>query len=844
MSRAIPPHWAQPSKIAHKIAQATHENALIPKSSPRLGRKGFLYLQKTAQTVKPEERLRITARRMLKSERDERMDVTHVLTPVKQYMGGFTRGAYSPVEEAYQSHTVFMLESRYNIRYGLGRVDAPAYDFPAILKKYNSLYPPDRSVLGIMDNARWPGGSQAASRKPVKWWTDDAELKSTMAEIGTEPPASEDFEEDDDDLETKQTSKNKNNKKPHRVTALNPTRPSPSIPPSTDLSSPTAPASIRTFHSSSILLINHSYNDDNIIPDFYIRHKRGNSNQDKGDEKTDERQKLPDTPSLMDHLSEAILSDELVASTHRLASKIPTELTDANGVLVHPSGFVIPTPSDHAASDRRQRERDPAEQTAAVAERVLEEDFTDVSAETSSRRGKVPFEVRREDGTVSHPSGFEPPTATDDFEHSGNSTIDSHMGQQPLVLGTGVKRGLHTTASVRAQEVEWDMERARAQMHGVFIPREEYMATLSEKPFWRPLLTFTVSTRPIGLSLLRLSKGEAMGTPFHAGLSNDDRKCRISYIHRMRSLRIRRMQNLAVNMAQVLAGARGGIVGIRFTPDDMGRGIGGEGLENPFQLKELFLARGKEEVPYAGEQGAFDVFDVDDFGQRISSRTGEVVPWKAAAETSVDKWVREPWYKEYSVLHKCMKRFRFYSQTVTAEAAGTLSHINPKKKRTPVVVAPKNTAASAELEEDDGDEEELAIAEDAIDIDNDNAPKDYSPSTIGYPIVRIRDKPNALQELTRSLDDEFGGDDLHELDAPPDFLLTKPQGEYLLGPPDAEEMTLELKPSLARRVVQRRLEMYYRGKEKELASILAAQHNNIDYLNPIWATVMKEVNLD
>ncbi|KAJ6472776.1 hypothetical protein C8R47DRAFT_724977 [Mycena vitilis] len=75
------------------------------------------------------------------------MDVTRALTPVKQYMPGFTRpsdlrssnwfpgGAYvssgkvyeSPVGEAYEPHTVFLLESRYNIRYGSSRVEAPEY---------------------------------------------------------------------------------------------------------------------------------------------------------------------------------------------------------------------------------------------------------------------------------------------------------------------------------------------------------------------------------------------------------------------------------------------------------------------------------------------------------------------------------------------------------------------------------------------------------------------------------------------------------------------------------------------------------------------------------------------
>jgi hypothetical protein len=50
----------------------------------RKGRKGFLYQATREQPpVTPEEQIRITKRRIMKAERDERVDLTLALTPVK-----------------------------------------------------------------------------------------------------------------------------------------------------------------------------------------------------------------------------------------------------------------------------------------------------------------------------------------------------------------------------------------------------------------------------------------------------------------------------------------------------------------------------------------------------------------------------------------------------------------------------------------------------------------------------------------------------------------------------------------------------------------------------------------
>ncbi|KAJ7334742.1 hypothetical protein DFH08DRAFT_292391 [Mycena albidolilacea] len=669
MSRAIPPHWA-PSDITSKIAQAAHAS----RPTPRLGRKGFLFLQKSApNAAKPPERVKIVARRMVKAERDERMDVTHALTPVKQYMAGFTRptdlrtsnwfpgGAYvakgkvyeSPVEEAYQSHTVFILESRYHIRYGVGRVDAPDYiygvcqeqDLPGVLKAYNSSAAP-RWVLEDMDNARWPQGPQRKPQPRQKWWVDGEDLRQTLRGLKSAAPPPDLNNLNKDEWERVRPEKRA---KPilRSKSSSNATIPPPD-------QNPSAPSSSRAFHSSSTLL-----DPDNIVPDFYVQHKQAKAGREKDAEESD-REELQDSPFLMRDLSDGILSDEIEASTRRQTSKIPVEF-EADGVIVHPSGFVVPTPSQSSTSPSREpREGDVALQTAAVAERVAEEDLADVTAETSSRRGKVPSEVRLEDGTVSHPSGFEPPTAADEFEHS-------HLGVRPLVVG-GSKRGLHTTALVRAAEAEWDFERARAaDPDAKYVPRSEYMPTLAETPFWRPLVTLTVSTRPIAYTLLRLAKGLPTGRPFHADIDNNDKKCRVSYINRMRSLRLHRVQNLTVNMAGVLGGLRGGVVGIRFEPDCMGRGVAGEGLADPvpydkrvvgvgvgrwYALAEQWkeLLRDREDEVLADKP--FQIYDLDEFGNRYAEGSGEVVPWRARQETKADRLKREPWYAEYQQLHR------------------------------------------------------------------------------------------------------------------------------------------------------------------------------------------------
>ncbi|KAJ6589084.1 hypothetical protein B0H19DRAFT_1014188 [Mycena capillaripes] len=775
--RAVPPHWPQSTEIVQKISQIKQEAQASQKPSPRLGRKGFLYLQKTApKAVKPEERLKITARRMVKAERDERMDVTAALTPVKQYMAGFTRpsdlrssnwfpgGAYvargkvyeSPVEEAYEPHTVFLLESRYNIRYGPGRVESPEYiygicreqDLPAVLKTYNSTAVP-RGVIEAMDNARWPMGPQLKPKGRQRWWIDHADLEQTLKEIGSGalPPDPDLVEEEDED---EAPSEKPRRKKSALFAALIPP-PSLSNPVLQPLGDSSIPSSVRAIHSSSIL-----------------------------------------------------------------------------------------------------------------------------------RVGRVPYEVRREDGTVIH-SGFEPSTAADDLAHSGNSRADSHIDQQPLAPGSGAKRGLHTTASVRAAkasvraaktpapaaeepvspeaepepvEAGWDFERARAlSPTAQFVPREQYLSTLETEPFWRPLITLTVSTRPIAFTLLRLAKSQVTGRPFHADIDNHDKKCRISFKYRMRTLRLKRIENLAVQMGQVLAGARGGVIGIRFDTDSFGRGIGGESLANPVpwdkrvigvgvgnfyrlasDLKEMLRLRAEEDI---SASRPFEIFDVDEFGNRISLETGEVVPWTPHKETIVDKWKRELWYADYRHLHHALQLFVRYAQ---------VHHVvNTVAKKGPIAAATRSAGIHniirpsvldarpirEEKDDDNFEELELGIDEDTPRIKHDPALGLTIPPVPEPPIVRMR--ADALEKLKSQQHNRLEDEPEEE---PPEFILCSPDGKPLVGPRGEDGKFLlegtEPVPLLwARIVVQRKFDLFCVTKTKELATIIAVGHAKVDWPNRI-----------
>lgn len=196
------------------------------------------------------------------------------------------------------------------------------------------------------------------------------------------------------------------------------------------------------------------------------------------------------------------------------------------------------------------------------------------------------------------------------------------------------------------------------------VLREQYLPTLEETPFWRPLLTVTLSTRPLAVTLGRLARARPRGTAYFAAIDPEDRKTYLSFSSRMRNMRIDRVTDLTIDIAQLLDGFRGGFVGIRFSPRDRGRTIGGEALARgvPFDKRLIQVGVGswyarREEVKEAfrldiaqkgyevskGPDGAepLEVYDVDDYGVRRNDQ-GEVVPWPKAhgweANDLLEEW--------------------------------------------------------------------------------------------------------------------------------------------------------------------------------------------------------------
>lgn len=169
--------------------------------------------------------------------------------------------------------------------------------------------------------------------------------------------------------------------------------------------------------------------------------------------------------------------------------------------------------------------------------------------------------------------------------------------------------------------------------------RRQYYPIIKDEPFWRPLLAVTFSTRPLALTLSRLSKALPRGLPFYASMSNDDRKCLYSFTHRMTSLRLDRMRSLVLTICSRLSGENGGFVGIRFSTDTRGRGIDGEGLGDPIprdqrlvkvMIGDWFYRAADEQELYrlgAEEHGGDEALEVslmNDWGRELDAQGNEL----------------------------------------------------------------------------------------------------------------------------------------------------------------------------------------------------------------------------
>ncbi|THU98536.1 hypothetical protein K435DRAFT_964879 [Dendrothele bispora CBS 962.96] len=592
----------------------------------------------------PQERAKILGRRIAKAERGERMNITLQLTPARTYMGGFTRpkdlrisnwwpvGSYStssksyeePSPYAYEPHTVFLLESRYPVRYGVDRVDSIEHivgicrvtDFEAVMKMYNSLEAPEAGITA-MDNARWPWTVSRTS-KTVKWWNSEEELQEARS-----------------------------------------------------LTSMSMEESLR-------------------------QNSKAEGSQARLQK--DARRHMAQTVAVAERVSEENL-DGVESRMKRLPGKIPYEVEFADGTVAHPSGFVPPTAvhkfgdpdhytSAHSSEARKARAEqikslelehysDPSiqiKQWEAVKERTEEEgplmsQLTDgilaggVSAATEPKDAKIPTEIHgvHENAVaqpMQHPSGFVPPTArmargeTDartevvPGEHVDTDVEAPVAEHRPPTFASSDSRVQEHAISIEKQH-ESDKDPMVESKNKTFVNRfdeslgevrRQYAAHIHEEPFWRPLLTFTVSTRPLANTLARLSRGLEQGTPFYSAISNDDRKDKESLPARMRGVRLARMQGLGLELSKLLAGARGGLFGIQFAPEDKGRTIEGERLDNPIEWERRVIGVGVGEwYPLAPEIKEFFQRDAAETVKQIANDTEDKGPFLVYG---IDEWGR------------------------------------------------------------------------------------------------------------------------------------------------------------------------------------------------------------
>ncbi|CAE6470023.1 unnamed protein product [Rhizoctonia solani] len=183
------------------------------------------------------------------------------------------------------------------------------------------------------------------------------------------------------------------------------------------------------------------------------------------------------------------------------------------------------------------------------------------------------------------------------------------------------------------------------QRKGILIGeiRAQYEPLLEKEPFWRPLVAVTLATRPLANTLVRLCRSLPRGLPFYASIDTHDRKTVVSFPDRMRLLRLRRMRELTLEIAQRLEGYYGGFIGIRFNKDDRGRAVRGERLEQPLPdpLRVIRVGLGewyglekemelwKLEAADAGVD--IDVKPMDEWGRRLDE-SGTVLPGQEIAE--------------------------------------------------------------------------------------------------------------------------------------------------------------------------------------------------------------------
>ncbi|TCD62283.1 hypothetical protein EIP91_007102 [Steccherinum ochraceum] len=552
----------------------------------------------------PRVAVKVDASRIRKSERDERVDITRVLTPPKSYMGGFTRpttlrhthwypgGYYTdsqrtyepPVAEAYEPHTVFLLESRYPVRHESHMFDCNEFavgvcregDFPAVLNKFNSNECPDR-YLKFMDDAHWPSSMHAKQRRasvPAELLSSTLPSRGATQRRAYHASASRWASESDSDA-----SKLPRNTPEERAQI-----------PGSSWSRPPKPSQDA---------------DDDVVPIYYIERKR---QRDTIAERKEEE------GGLMAELSAGILSEGVAAQTKVLPEKIPVEVKMPDGSVVHPSGFEPPTPETdfHPMASKVATEEDPLLTTIKVTwDEALAPAEEALDAAT----------------TVADVSSSSSPKLVRSFHSS--AVARASASALPLDVSPLPPNAVASSSKVTMEDF-------------IRVPRSQYLRTLKESPFWRPILSLTFTTRPLAISIARLSRSLERGLPFYVTVPEADRAATKPFSEHLRDLRLARMQSLTSQLTQQLQGARGGIPGLRFDAAQKGRGVQGEGLAEPVApehrtvkvgvadwhaLSSQLKARFERDAAKNDASDVTQVFGIDEKGMRTDG-----VAWAEPSE--------------------------------------------------------------------------------------------------------------------------------------------------------------------------------------------------------------------
>ncbi|TIA73450.1 hypothetical protein E3P92_01606 [Wallemia ichthyophaga] len=118
-----------------------------------------------APTHSPQQQEKIKHSRIIKAERDERLDIGQSLSPPKHYMGGsyeFKSPYEPPREDSFVPHEVVLFRTRWNIDKGIGIPNAPDH--------FVGVYPLSHIPSTILNLHKFSLGVDQSEAKDRKFW--------------------------------------------------------------------------------------------------------------------------------------------------------------------------------------------------------------------------------------------------------------------------------------------------------------------------------------------------------------------------------------------------------------------------------------------------------------------------------------------------------------------------------------------------------------------------------------------------------------------------------------------------------------------------------------------------